>query len=147
VRTADGTVAFSAPRRSDAAWTALCDELGAAPLGRDERFLRDEQRVPRSKELARELERYTGHLTTADLLEATHRHGGLATAVQTYPEVFEHPQVRAIDPCDTDGFTSLAAPWRIDGARPHIGGAPPGVPAPEDHPTRQGLPVPAAKRS
>lgn len=129
VRTADGAVAFSAPRRSDEEWVALCADLGAAPLADDERFRRDEQRVPRSKELARALERYTGDVRTADLLAATHRRGGLATAVQTYPEVFAHPQVEAIDPCDTEGFTSLAAPWRIEGLRPHIDGAAPHEPA------------------
>jgi crotonobetainyl-CoA:carnitine CoA-transferase CaiB-like acyl-CoA transferase len=121
VRTSDGAVAFSAPRRSDEAWYALCRELGADALAADERFQRDAQRTPRSKELARELGRYTGSLTTATVLEATHRHGGLATAVQTYPEVLEHPQVKAMDVCDTaGGCSSLAAPWRIDGERPHI---------------------------
>jgi crotonobetainyl-CoA:carnitine CoA-transferase CaiB-like acyl-CoA transferase len=137
VATADGAISFSAPRRSDEAWVALCHELGAGPLADDENYRTDDQRTPRSKELNRALARYTRTLPTATVLEATHRHGGLAVPIQTYGQVFDHPQAQATDLSDTaDGYTSLAAPWRINGNRPHVGGRSPHlgehtVPAPQ----------------
>jgi CoA:oxalate CoA-transferase len=121
VATSDGAISFSAPKRSDEAWRALCAELGAEALGADEDFATDVQRTPRSKELNRELAKYTVAFPKATVLEATHRHGGLGVPVQDYREVFAHPQVEAMDLHDTaGGFDALAAPWRIDGHRPHV---------------------------
>ncbi|GAA1857358.1 hypothetical protein GCM10009836_42010 [Pseudonocardia ailaonensis] len=123
VPTSDGAISFSAPRRSDDAWSALCAELGADDLARDENFRSDAQRTPRSKELNRELAKYTVAFDTATVLEATHRHGGLGVPIQDYAQFFAHPQAEAMDLHDTaGGLDSLAAPWRIDGHRPHLGG-------------------------
>lgn len=128
VSTSDGAISFSAPRRSNDDWVALCHELGADPLAEDENYRTDDQRTPRSKELNRDLARYTVHLPTETVLAATHRHGGLAVPIQDYHQFFEHPQAKAMDLNDTaDGYTSLAAPWRISGRRPHIGGRSPRV--------------------
>jgi crotonobetainyl-CoA:carnitine CoA-transferase CaiB-like acyl-CoA transferase len=126
VATADGAISFSAPRRSNEAWIELCGELGADALARDENYRTDAQRTPRSKELNRELAKYTMHIPTATVLEATHRHGGLGVPIQTYAELFAHPQAEAMDLSDlADGYRTLAAPWRIDGHRPHLGGRSP----------------------
>jgi crotonobetainyl-CoA:carnitine CoA-transferase CaiB-like acyl-CoA transferase len=123
VMTSEGAISFSSPKRSDAEWVALCDELGAAPLGRDERYATDALRTPRSKELNHDLSRYTKQLDRATVLGATLRHGGLGVPVQNYAEVFAHPQALAMDLIDaTDGHSFLAAPWRINGVRPHVGG-------------------------
>jgi crotonobetainyl-CoA:carnitine CoA-transferase CaiB-like acyl-CoA transferase len=129
VPTSDGAISFSAPRRSDEAWRALCAELGADAVADDENFRTDAQRTPKSKELNRELAKYTVAFTTATVLEATHRHGGLGVPLQGYRQVFAHPQVEAMDVHDTaGGFDALAAPWRIDGHRPHVGAAPADAP-------------------
>jgi crotonobetainyl-CoA:carnitine CoA-transferase CaiB-like acyl-CoA transferase len=126
VTTSDGAISFSSPRRQDDAWIALCHELGADPLADDPRFATDALRTPRSKELNRELAQYTARLPTATVLAATHRHGGLGVPIQNYEQFFQHPQAQAMDLLDTSaGYTSLAAPWRIDGKRPHVTGRSP----------------------
>ncbi len=126
VTTSDGAISFSSPRRDDAAWIALCQEFGADELARDPRFATDSLRTPRSKELNRELAAYTARIPTATVLEATHRHGGLAVPIQNYAQFFDHPQAQAMDLLDISaGYTSLAAPWRIDSTRPHLDGAAP----------------------
>ncbi|MDT7709833.1 MAG: hypothetical protein QOG20_5440 [Pseudonocardiales bacterium] len=126
VTTADGAISFSAPRRNDQAWVDLCRELGADVLAEDENYRTDAQRTPRSKELNRALTAYTVRHPTATVLEATHRHGGLGVPIQTYDEFFEHPQAKAMDLSDSsDGYRSLAAPWRINGERPHVDGRSP----------------------
>jgi crotonobetainyl-CoA:carnitine CoA-transferase CaiB-like acyl-CoA transferase len=126
VTTSDGAISFSSPRRSNEAWVALCHELGADALAENENYLTDDLRTPRSKELNRELAKYTVKLPAATVLEATHRHGGLGVPVQTYGQLFAHPQAQAMDLSDTsEGYTSLAAPWRVNGLRPHLGGRPP----------------------
>lgn len=121
VTTSDGAISFSAPKRSDAEWVALCDELGAESLGRDERYATDALRTPRSKELNRDLSEFTRVLDRHTVLEATHRHGGLGVPVQSYADLFAHPQTAAMDVVDVvDGHRWLAAPWRLNGARPHL---------------------------
>jgi crotonobetainyl-CoA:carnitine CoA-transferase CaiB-like acyl-CoA transferase len=126
VSTSDGAISFSSPRRSNEAWIALCHELGADALAEDENYLTDDLRTPRSKELNRDLAKYTVKLPTATVLEATHRHGGLGVPIQDYGRLFAHPQAQAMDLTDTsEGYTSLAAPWRVNGLRPHLGGRSP----------------------
>lgn len=121
VTTSDGAISFSSPKRSDAEWVALCDELGAGQLGRAERYATDALRTPRSKELNRELSMFTGKLDKQSVLEATHRHGGLGVAVQSYQELFAHPQALAMDVVEVTGDHEwLAAPWRLNGKRPQI---------------------------
>ena len=121
--TADGAISFSAPRRSNEAWIELCREFGADALAADPDYQTDDQRTPRSKELNRELAQYTVNFPTATVLEATHRHGGLAVPIQTYSQLFSHPQAQAMDLVDSsDDYTSLAPPWRINGRRHHVGG-------------------------
>ncbi len=126
VATADGAISFSAPRRSNDAWIELCGELGADALASDPGYQTDAQRTPRSKELNRELAKFTVKMPTTTVLEATYRHGGLAVPIQTYSQLFAHPQAQAMDLLDTsDDYTSLAAPWRINGHRPHVDGRSP----------------------
>lgn len=121
VTTSDGAISFSAPKRSDAEWVALCEDLGAEPLGRDERYATDALRTPRSKELNRDLSAFTRELDRRTVLEATHRHGGLGVPVQSYADLFAHPQAGATDVVDVaDGHRWLAAPWRLNGKRPHL---------------------------
>lgn len=121
VPTSDGAISFSPPRRSDEEWVALCRELGADAVAADENYRTDAQRTPRSKELNRDLATYTVQLSTATILETTHRHGGLAVPLQNYRQLFAHPQSQAMDLSDTAAdHTSLAAPWRINDRRPHV---------------------------
>lgn len=120
VKTATGQIAFSSPRRSDEDWRAFCVSVSAGELGDNPVYATDKLRTPRSKELNRDLSRYTREIAREVVLEAAARHGALAVPVQRYDEVFAHPQVNAIDAltATADGHR-LAPPWRINGRRPH----------------------------
>jgi crotonobetainyl-CoA:carnitine CoA-transferase CaiB-like acyl-CoA transferase len=121
VPTVDGAISFSAPRRKEAEWAALCCTLGAEELLTDPRFSSPELRGPRAKVLNREMGRYTHGRSMAEVLAAVRDNGGLAVPIQTYRDVFTHPHVLASDLVDRfDGGAMLAAPWRVDGKRPHL---------------------------
>lgn len=120
LKTADGALSFSAPRRDDGAWRALCGALGANALATDPEYLTGGDRVPRMKELMVDLSRFTQDLPREKVLAEVKRSGAMAVPVQKHSEVFAQPQVTAID-----AITSLPAgrrlgpPWRINGVRPH----------------------------
>ncbi len=120
LQTDSGAISFSAPRRSDEDWQALCAELKADAMATNPLYEHDSGRTPRSKELNRELSAYTKAFQREEVLEVARRHEALAVPVQTYEEVFSHEQVRAIDAVrDTSDGPRLAPPWRINGHRPH----------------------------
>lgn len=128
VKTTTGAISFSAPRRNDEDWLRLCAELGAEKLAEKPEYAHDSGRTPRGKELSRELSEFTEGLSRDVVLESALRNNALAVPVQTYGEVFSHPQVAAIGAvyAGQDG-DRLGPPWRINGVRPNPTA---GVPAP-----------------
>lgn len=120
LKTADGALSFSAPRRDDEAWRALCGELGAEALAADPRFQTGSDRVPRSKEVMAGLSPFTEGMPRENVLASVERSGGMAVPVQRHSEVFAQPQVTAIDAVSSlPAGRRLAPPWRINGVRPH----------------------------
>jgi crotonobetainyl-CoA:carnitine CoA-transferase CaiB-like acyl-CoA transferase len=120
LKTADGALSFSAPRRDDEAWRALCEELGAQALAADPKYLTGNDRVPRMKELMADLSQFTHGTPRDKVLVAVERSGAMALPVQRHSEVFAQPQVTAIDAVSSlPAGRRLAPPWRINGVRPH----------------------------
>lgn len=120
LKTADGALSFSAPRRDDEAWRAFCEELGAKALAADPMYLTGNDRVPRMKELMADLSQFTHGMPRENVLAAVERSGAMALPVQRHSEVFAQPQITAIDAVSSlPAGRRLAPPWRINGARPH----------------------------
>ena len=130
VRTADGAISFNAPRRSEEAWLAFGEEVGATELTRRPDFDTEAKRVANGRELCDAIEPYLRKFKTAEVVEITIRHGGIAVPVQDYADYFHHPQASAMQVADGweadsgERFTALAMPWRLDGTRPRPGRAP-----------------------
>jgi crotonobetainyl-CoA:carnitine CoA-transferase CaiB-like acyl-CoA transferase len=130
VKTADGAVSFNAPRRSDDAWLAFAEEVGATELTRRPEFDTEAKRVANGRELGDAIEPCLQKFSTRDVVEITIRHGGIAVPVQNYADYFAHPQAAAMEVADEwqaesgERFTALAMPWRLDGTRPRPGRAP-----------------------
>jgi crotonobetainyl-CoA:carnitine CoA-transferase CaiB-like acyl-CoA transferase len=123
-------VSFNAPRRSDDAWLAFAEEVGATELTRRPEFDTEAKRVANGRELGDAIEPYLRKFSTRDIVEITLRHGGIAVPVQDYADYFAHPQAAAMEVTDEwqaesgERFTGLAMPWRLDAARPRPGRAP-----------------------
>jgi formyl-CoA transferase len=130
VRTSDGAVSFNAPRRSDEAWLAFAEETGSTELTRRPEFDTEAKRVANGRELCDAIETHLRKFSTAEVVEMTIRHGGIAVPVQDYDAYFHHPQATAMEVSgewETESgerFSALAMPWRLDGVRPRPGRAP-----------------------
>jgi crotonobetainyl-CoA:carnitine CoA-transferase CaiB-like acyl-CoA transferase len=130
VKTSNGAVSFNAPRRSDEAWFAFAEEVGATELTQRPEFDTEAKRVANGRELGDAIERHLRKFSTRDIVEITLRHGGIAVPVQNYADYFAHPQASAMAVADEwqadsgEHFTALAMPWRLDTARPRPGRAP-----------------------
>ena len=140
VKTADGAVSFNAPRRSEEAWLAFAEEVGATELTRRPEFDTEAKRVANGRELGDAIEPYLRKFSTREVVEITIRHGGIAVPVQDYADYFAHPQAAAMEvaeECEAESgesFTTLALPWRLDGVRPRPGRAPATDEPPDDSP-------------
>ena len=121
VPTEDGGVSLTPSRRSDEAWVAMCEELGAHELGADPSLAHEYQRAPRTRQINRRLAEFTYQRSRAAVIDCVIRHGGFAVPVQTWDEVVAHPQAGAIDAFTElePGRRTLAPPWRINNQRPH----------------------------
>lgn len=86
--TADGHVSVAAP--SDNHWRTLCDAMGLAELGADERYARNGDRVARAAEVREVVGGWTGARTTAEVLAAL---GGLVPVgpVNTVADIVADP--------------------------------------------------------
>jgi crotonobetainyl-CoA:carnitine CoA-transferase CaiB-like acyl-CoA transferase len=130
VKTSNGAVSFNAPRRSDDAWLAFAEEVGATELTRRPEFDTEAKRVANGRELGDAIEPCLRKFNTREVVEITLRHGGIAVPVQNYADYFAHPQAAAMAVADEwqaesgEHFTALAMPWRLDTARPRPGRAP-----------------------
>jgi crotonobetainyl-CoA:carnitine CoA-transferase CaiB-like acyl-CoA transferase len=129
VPTQDGGVSLTPSRRSDEAWVAMCEELGAHELGADPSLAHESQRAPRTRQINRRLAEFTHHRSQAAVIDCVIRHGGFAVPVQTWEEVVTHPQAGAIDAFSElePGRPTLAPPWRINNQRPHPSHGAPGL--------------------
>jgi crotonobetainyl-CoA:carnitine CoA-transferase CaiB-like acyl-CoA transferase len=140
VRTSDGAVSFNAPRRSDEAWLAFAEEVGATELTRRPEFDTEAKRVANGRELGDAIEPCLRKFSTREVVEITLRHAGIAVPVQNYADYFAHPQAAAMQVADEwqaesgERFTALAMPWRLDAARPRPGRAPATGDGPDDSP-------------
>lgn len=119
---------------SDAAWSAICDVLGAGELASDPRFASEARRYEHRVELDRSLSEYTRHRSDAELFQALQDVGVIAGPVQNDADAFACPQLNArgffeelpSDDCGTRRYPGLIfsmanTPNRLRRVAPNLG--------------------------
>jgi formyl-CoA transferase len=110
-RTADSYVAIAVG--NDTQFRALCRVLGTEVLAADERYATNPARVENRATLIPTLQDAIGRRTSADLLAAFEANGVPGAPINTLPEVFADPQVRALG-------TVIEAPHPTAGTVPMV---------------------------
>ncbi|GMU41653.1 MAG: putative L-carnitine dehydratase [Chloroflexota bacterium] len=80
---------------SDAAWSAICDVLGAADLASDARFTSEAGRYQHRASLDKLLSEYTRERSDAELFQTLQNRGVIAGPVQNDADAFACPQLDA----------------------------------------------------
>lgn len=80
---------------SDAAWSTICDVLGAADLASDVRFATEADRYERRVSLDKLLSEYTRERSDAELFQTLQDRGVIAGPVQNDADAFACPQLDA----------------------------------------------------
>lgn len=80
---------------SDAAWSAICDVLGAADLASDARFASEAGRYEHRSSLDKLLSEYTRERSDAELFQTLQNRGVIAGPVQNDADAFACPQLDA----------------------------------------------------
>jgi formyl-CoA transferase len=112
-------------------WIILCDLLGASELKEDPRFVNNQMRVEHRQELIRALNSIFAGKDAAEWLTLLEEAGLPCGPINTVPEVFQHPQVRAremIQQVDhtSAGLVSLTGfPYKLSRTPPELRLAPP----------------------
>jgi crotonobetainyl-CoA:carnitine CoA-transferase CaiB-like acyl-CoA transferase len=116
---------------NDGQFARLCEVMGRADWVKDERYATNAQRVHNIAQLSAKLRELFAQWTRADLIAALDRAGVPCGAINSVPEVFEDPQVKARGmlrhvphPCGVD-VPQVASPMRFADAQMHTLKAPP----------------------
>ena len=119
---------------SDAAWSAICDVLGAADLASDARFTSEAGRYQHRASLDKLLSEYTRERSDAELFQTLQNRGVIAGPVQNDADAFACPQLDARGffeelPSDSYGtrrypgliFSMANTPTRLRRVAPDLG--------------------------
>ncbi len=129
VATRDGHLVIAAG--NDRLFGRLCQVLGHPEWARDDRFLRNEDRVRHRDALHATIEAVSRTWTTQELADALDRAGVPASPISSAAEVAADPQALALGifqsaPHRTiPGFLSVGLPVLLDGVRPPLRRCPP----------------------
>ena len=116
---------------NDGQFARLCEVMGRADWVQDERYATNAQRVRNIAQLSAMLRELFAQWTRAELIAALDKAGVPCGAINSVPEVFEDPQVKARGmlrhvphPCGVD-VPQVASPIRFADAQMHTLKAPP----------------------
>ncbi len=136
-QTKDGQVFFSLRRGSSEDWDRLLIALGMEDCLADPRFDdfgREATGVGRYVAEVKPLwERAFARRSTAEIVRLIHEFQGDAVPFTTYTDIFEHPQVKALDVVrqvarpGTEPFETIGPVWRFSGTPAAVQSPPPGL--------------------
>ena len=126
--TADGPLLICCG--NDRLFAKLAAELGRPEWMGDERFASNRARLTHKAALLAQLAPLLAARPRAEWIARFEAAGVPCAPVHTVPEALAHPQVRALEilaPVPGEGFSLTALPLTIDGVRPPLTGAAPGL--------------------